>query len=82
MPKYQDGMIIEVDPDVVAEHGDDVVARLSNGKATFKQLQITPEGRYLVARNPDWPERIIRVPDDTEICGVVIWAMFDPRSWR
>jgi SOS-response transcriptional repressor LexA len=42
------------------------------GNVTFKRLQITPEGTYLLALDPDWPERMIKVPPNTHICGVVI----------
>lgn len=69
-PDYRDGEIIQVDPDVAAEHNDDVVVRTPDGRATFKRLQITEEGQFLLAVNPDFPDRVIRVPEGTIICGV------------
>lgn len=69
---YKDGEIIFVDQEVEARHNSDVVVRTPEGKATFKRLQITSEGRYLLALNPDWPNRIMQVPEGTIICGVVI----------
>lgn len=70
-PDYRDGEIIQVDPDVPAEHGKDVVVRTPDGLATFKRLQISETGeQYLMALNPDLPDRIIKVPEGTIICGV------------
>lgn len=70
-PEYREGEYILVDPALDAVHGDDVVAREPDGKHTFKRLQITPEGTYLLALNPDHPNRKIEIPPDTRICGVV-----------
>ena len=79
MPTYRDGEVIYVDPTRAAKHGDDIVARTPDGRTTFKRLQKTPEGTFLLAINPDHPERIIRVPDDTHICGVVFASWMDRR---
>jgi SOS-response transcriptional repressor LexA len=68
---YNEGEYILVDPAVRPRHGDDVVARTPEGKYTFKRLQITPEGTYLLALNPDHPNRKLEIPEDTHICGVV-----------
>lgn len=74
MPEYRHNEIIYVDPDVSAQHNDDVVVRTPDSKVTFKRLQRTQDGTYLLALNPDIPDRIIRVPDDTLICGVVVFS--------
>lgn len=71
---YPDGYDIFVDPDVEPKHGDDVVVRTPDGQATFKRLQINSEGQFLLALNPNWPNRIIKAPEGTVICGVVIYA--------
>lgn len=73
-PKFQDGDIIFVDPDVAAEHGRNVVVRFEESKeATFKQLVIEGEHQYLRALNPDWPgPRLIEIDASATICGVVI----------
>jgi SOS-response transcriptional repressor LexA len=73
-PEYLDGCDIYVDPQVRPEHNDDVVVCTKEGKATFKRLQITNDGQFLMAINPDYPDRIIKVPEDTIICGVVIYS--------
>lgn len=68
---YRDGEIIFVDPECQAQHNSDVIARTPEGKTTFKRLQETQEGQFLLALNPDWPARILKVPEGTTICGVV-----------
>lgn len=73
-PDYLDGCDIYVDPQVKPEHNDDVVVCTPEGRATFKRLQITNDGQYLMAINPDYPDRIIKVPEGTIICGVVIYS--------
>ena len=78
-PDYREGEIIAVDPTVEPRHGSDVVCRTPDNKVTFKRLQITPEGTYLLALNPDWPDRMIQAPEDTHICGVVIASWMDRR---
>jgi SOS-response transcriptional repressor LexA len=71
-PEYRETEVILVDPDVEPRHNDDVVARTADGLHTFKRLQITPDGTYLLALNPDQPNRKIQIPVETHICGVVI----------
>ena len=72
-PSYDDGDIIYVDPNIQAKHGDRVVVRLEDSKeATFKQLIIEGERRYLKALNPAWPEPIIEINGNATICGVVM----------
>lgn len=73
-PKYQDGDIIFVDPGAYAEHGKNVVVRLDDEKeATFKQLAIEGEHKFLKPLNPDWPgPKLIQINGNATICGVVI----------
>jgi SOS-response transcriptional repressor LexA len=70
---YRDGEIIFVDPDVAATPGRDVVVRTPDGKTTFKRLKEDTEGPYLLALNG---KKIIRIPPDAHICGVVIFSGF------
>lgn len=70
---FNDGDIIFVDPDRPAQHRSLVVAKLTDTQeATFKQLLIEDDKRFLMALNPSWPDRIFRINGDTEICGVAI----------
>jgi SOS-response transcriptional repressor LexA len=68
---YPEGCVILVDTSLEARHGDDVVAYTPDGQTTFKRLQVTPEGKFLVAINPEWPHRYLEAPEGTKICGVV-----------
>lgn len=70
-PDYRDGEIVLVEPDLAPIHNDDVIARTPEGQVTFKRLQITEDGTYLLALNPDFPNRIMHMPDGTHVCGVV-----------
>lgn len=73
-PDYPDGSEIFVDPTIEPINNDDVVVSTVDNKATFKRLQITHEGKHLLALNPNWPNRIIEVTEGTTICGVVIYS--------
>lgn len=78
-PDYKDGEIIQIDPEVAAQHNDDVIVRTPDGKTTFKRLQEGEDGLFLLALNPDFPDRIIRVPEGTLICGVCTGSWMDRR---
>lgn len=70
---FEDGDVIHVDPEVSAENNSLVVVRLEeSSEATFKQLVIEDGQRYLRALNPSWPNRIIEMPADAVVVGVVI----------
>ena len=73
-PKFHEGDLIFVDPNVAAAHGRYVVVRLDeSNEATFKQLIVEGNRQYLKALNPDWPNRIIEVNTAATICGVVVF---------
>jgi len=73
-PKFYNGDLIFVDPEIVAESGKYVVVRLEDSdEAIFKQLIIEGGRKYLKALNPDWPERITEIDETTAICGVVVF---------
>jgi len=73
-PSFQDGDLIFVDPDRSAVHGSMVVVRLDDEQeATFKQLVVEGDRRYLRAANPSWPDRIVQIDGNATICGVVIF---------
>lgn len=74
---YPDGCIAQFDPTIRPRHKDDVIVRTPDDKTTFKQLHITPEGQYLVAINPDHPQRVIEVPEGTVIVAVCQGYWFD-----
>ena len=73
-PRFCDGDLIFVDPAVSPDHGRFVVVRGEDThEATFKQLIVEGERKYLKALNPDWPERIIESDSSAAICGVVVF---------
>jgi len=73
-PKFGNGDLIFVDPQVEEESGKYVVVKLEDAnEATFKQLIIEGGRKYLKALNPDWPERIIELEEQARICGVVVF---------
>ena len=70
---FSDGDIIHVDPKRQPENKSLVVVHCnSETEATFKQLIIEGDQYMLKALNPSWPDRIKKMPEDAEICGVVI----------
>jgi SOS-response transcriptional repressor LexA len=69
---FHEGEKVLVDPNADAEHGSFVVVRLDDeSEATFKQLIIEGDKKYLKALNPNWPNRIFQVNGNATICGVV-----------
>jgi len=73
-PRFHDGDLIFVDPDVTPEHGKLVVVLLQDtNEAVLRQLIIEGDSRYLKALNPDWPKPIIEYGPTATICGVVIF---------
>lgn len=70
---FRDGDLIFVDPDQEPANGSLIIAKLEDSQeATFKQLVIEGDERYLKALNPAWPEPIIRINGNATITGVVI----------
>lgn len=73
-PKFHDGDLIFVDPQVAPVSGRYVVVHLEDSpEATFKQLIVEGDRQFLKAENPDWPQRIIEVNFNATICGVVVF---------
>lgn len=73
-PSFSDGDLIFVDPDREAIHRSLVIAKCeTDQEATFKQLMVEGDRRYLKALNPAFPGGIIEMPKDCSIVGVVIF---------
>lgn len=73
---FREGDLIFVDPDKQAENGSLVVVKLTDDhKATFKQLIIEDDQKYLKALNPSWPNRIMPINGNAVMCGVVIYKV-------
>ncbi|THF26535.1 XRE family transcriptional regulator [Pseudomonas atacamensis] len=77
-PKFMEGDKIVIDPSLEALPGHFVAAkRVRDEAATLKQLRQEGSERYLYAVNPDWPERIIRMTEEWNICGRARWKISD-----
>lgn len=73
-PRFNEGEHIYVDPEAQPENGSFVVARLEDeNQATFKQLIIDGNKKYLKALNPDWPNKFIEINGNCTIIGKVIY---------
>lgn len=73
-PRFIDGDLIFVDPDAEARHGSFVVVRLDDAQqATFKQLVIEGDRRFLRPLNERWPDPIIEINGHATLCGVVVF---------
>jgi len=72
-PTFNEGDTIIVDPDREANNGDYVVVRLDDDDAaTFKQLVIEGDRRYLKAVNPIWTPQLQPINGNATLCGVVV----------
>lgn len=77
-PTFESGDIIFVDPEKTPENKSCVVVRMDDDeKATFKQLIIENDEKYLQPLNPNWPDQIIKINGNATICGVVIGKWVD-----
>lgn len=74
LPDFAPNDRIYVNPDIQPDqlhNGDLVVMQCSDG-ATFKRMVIESGRKYLQALNPDWPNRVIDLPTDCRLIGVVV----------
>lgn len=70
IPDFFPGDKVVVDPDQETKHNDFILAkRTSDQHVTLKRLQIEGGEAYLLATNPSWPDRIIRMSEEWIICG-------------
>ncbi|MFJ5427706.1 LexA family protein [Pectobacterium actinidiae] len=76
LSRFEPGDIIYVDPELIdPPSGKFVIARMvGSTEATFKQLQVIENKRYLKALNPDYPPeaRFLKINGDCELIGTVI----------
>ena len=73
-PRFREGDMIFIDPEVEAVHGKHVVVlQEGSDETTFKQLVVEGERKFLRALNPNWPEHIIELRSDALVCGVVVF---------
>lgn len=71
-PKFPAGCTIIIEPDEDPKNGSYIVVRQNgDSEATFKQLVIEGNRKYLKALNPEWPKRIMEMMPDAVVIGVV-----------
>lgn len=68
-PRFPEGTVIFIDPNVPAVHGDFVVAKNGGGEITFKRLSRDGGELYLEPLNPRFP---VKPLGDAEIIGKVV----------
>lgn len=70
---FQENDLVLVDSVAEPTNGSFVVVKLSpdDEEALLRQLVIEGARRYLKTLNPAWPDRIVTMPADALICGVV-----------
>lgn len=74
-PTFHQGELIFVDPDAEARTGKYIVARLDDeNEATFKQLIVEGNQKFLKPANPNWPEQLIAINGNCSIVGVVVFV--------
>lgn len=72
---FKPGDLLYVDPEQQAENGSFVIAKLDDENlATFKQLIIDGNKKYLKAINPDWPVKFIEINGNCTIVGKVFFT--------
>lgn len=71
LPLFPPGMILIIDPEIAAIHGDYVIAKNGDNEATFKQLIKDGADWYLKPLNPQYP---IKSASNIDIIGVVVQA--------
>lgn len=76
---YRDGTHLHVSPSEPYRSGDDVLALMPNGRVVFRRIKDSADGTVLEALNPAWPDRIIAMPADAKVVGVVIGATYSNR---
>lgn len=75
MRAFYPGDLLYVDPESQPINGSFVIARLDDeNQATFKQLVIDGNKKYLKALNPDWPTKFIEINGNCTIVGKVVFT--------
>lgn len=76
-PDFMDGELVFVDPDRAAENGDFVVAKLTDSNEVTLKKYIREDGQnLLMATNPEWEPKYLRLDQDSTIIGVAIFKGF------
>lgn len=75
LPEYMPGDVVVLEPEVLPEQGDDVIARCvsdAGGEVVLRRFSSEGGQRYLRLLNLDYPDRVRRLMPDDEVVGVVV----------
>ncbi|RKG47336.1 peptidase S24 [Acinetobacter cumulans] len=76
LPKFEPDDRLYVNPDFQVSdlRTNDlvIVACAGSSEATFKKITIEGENMFLEPLNPDWPEKIIKMAEDSRLVGKVV----------
>ncbi|MEE4626649.1 S24 family peptidase [Pseudomonas alliivorans] len=77
-PKLSNGDKVVIDPALEALPGQIIALMRTQDKAVIlRQLMMEGNEQYLLALNPNWPERILKMTNDWSICGRARWKISD-----
>lgn len=79
-PHYLVGDLILVDPTVTPNNNDDVVVRNARDITDFGRLCQTPSAKYLEIFNPKYPEKMLRLDENTVTVGTVMGLVRQRRA--
>lgn len=79
-PYYFEGDLILVDPTITPNNNDDVVARNAKGITNFGRLCKTPSAKYLEIFNPKYPEKMLRLDENTVTVGTIMGLVRQRRA--
>lgn len=80
---YRDGEIIYVDPDATFTESAHAIVKLNDsGEIVFRKIIKENKKCYLKALNPSWPNRITKMKEEDEICGLIINKSYDTRKYN
>lgn len=63
---------IQIEPSRAPKHGSAVLVRMPDGMVLLRRYCVSSEGVSLEASNPAWPDRIVRLPAEAKILGVIV----------
>jgi SOS-response transcriptional repressor LexA len=77
-PKFLEGDKVVIDPALEVLSGHFLVVQQNKSDAAMlRQLKQEGEQLYLLALNPDWPQRITPLTGEWHICGRARWKISD-----
>lgn len=79
-PHYLEGDLILVDPTITPNNNDDVVVQNAKDITNLGRLCKTPSAKYLEIFNPKYPEKMLRLDENTVTVGTVMGLVRQRRA--